>query len=157
MLRASATAFLFSPSGQKPGAPCLPFTQQQHKHRTEDQHEHQQLKRAAGPSLRLVVCRPTDTRKVQHGEHITVHCAGERNCRAEGVEPRDFRRRGEAGEPKRIDGSNITEAFKETLPVNWTKSKLDLVVEAIKSASDEDREAYGLVCQPSIEWKVVNE
>ena len=61
------------------------------------------------------------------------------------------------GEPKRIDGSNITEAFKETLPVNWTKSKLDLVVEAIKSASDEEREAYGLVCQPSVEWKVVNE
>ena len=41
--------------------------------------------------------------------------------------------------------------------MNWTKSKLDLVVEAIKSASDEDREAYGLVCQPSVEWKFMVE
>ena len=61
------------------------------------------------------------------------------------------------GDPKRIDGSNITEAFKADLPAEWIKMKRELHVDAIKRASDEEREAHGLVCQPSAEWKMVND
>lgn len=58
-------------------------------------------------------------------------------------------------DPKRIDGSNITEAFKQTLPKGWVKTKLDLHIDAIKSASADEREEHGLVCQPLPLWKRV--
>ena len=63
---------------------------------------------------------------------------------------------GGLGEPKRIDGSNITEAFKKSLPKGWVKTKLDLSVDAIKTASATEREEHGLVCQPQPTWKRLN-
>ena len=60
------------------------------------------------------------------------------------------------GEPKRIDGSNITETFKKSLPKGWVKTKLDLWVDAIKAASATEREEHGLVCQPQPTWKRLN-
>ena len=57
------------------------------------------------------------------------------------------------GDPKRIDGSNITEAFKQTLPKGWVKTKLDLSIETIKAAEPSEREEYGLVCQPKPTWR----
>ena len=59
------------------------------------------------------------------------------------------------GDPKRIDGSNITEAFKKTLPKDWVKSKLDLVLDNVKNADPGELEEHGLVCQPQPIWKLV--
>lgn len=60
------------------------------------------------------------------------------------------------GDPKRIDGSNITEAFKKSLPKEWVKTKLDLSLDAIKTAAASEREEHGLICQPLPTWKRVN-
>ena len=61
------------------------------------------------------------------------------------------------GDPKRIDGSNITEAFKAELPADWVRAKLDLCTEAIKAATPEERKEHGLTCQPLPTWKLVHD
>lgn len=58
------------------------------------------------------------------------------------------------GDPKRIDGSNITKSFMQTLPKEWTKTKTELAVDAVKSAEPAEREEYGLVCQMQPSWKL---
>ena len=60
------------------------------------------------------------------------------------------------GAPKRISGSNMTQAFLARLPDGWTSSKLSLSTSALKDCSAEELAAHDL-CRPKKRvWSVAS-